>query len=154
MSILSVSVPMRIRPFHPSDEPTVVCLWQRCDLVRPWNDPAKDIRRKLAVRPDLFLVGELDGQIIASVMAGYEGHRGWLNYLAVLPEHQRRGYARAIVTEAERLLRRAGCPKINLQVRSTNRAVIAFYKKIGYSVDEVVSLGKRLEHDQPPSGVA
>jgi len=145
---------MRIRPFQPSDEPAVLSLWQRCDLVRPWNDPAKDIRRKLDVRPDLFLVGELDGQIIASVMAGYEGHRGWLNYLAVSPQHQRRGYARAIVAEAERLLRRAGCPKINLQVRSTNQAVIEFYKKIGYSVDEVISLGKRLKHDQPPSGVA
>jgi ribosomal protein S18 acetylase RimI-like enzyme len=139
---------MRIRPFHRSDEPAVVSLWQRCDLIRPWNDPAKDIRRKLAVRPDLFLIGELEGQIIASVMAGYEGHRGWLNYLAVSPEHQRRGYARAIVEEAERLLRRAGCPKINLQVRTTNQAVIEFYRRIGYSIDEVVSMGKRLEPDE------
>jgi ribosomal protein S18 acetylase RimI-like enzyme len=145
---------MRIRPFLLADEPAVVSLWQRCDLIRPWNDPAKDIRRKLAVRPDLFLIGELDGQIIASVMAGYEGHRGWLNYLAVSPEHQRRGYARAIVEEAERLLRRAGCPKINLQVRTTNQAVIEFYRRVGYCVDDVVSMGKRLEHDQPPSSLA
>ena len=141
---------MHIRPFHPDDEHAVVSLWRRCDLVRAWNDPAKDIRRKLRVRPDLFLVGLLDGQIIACVMAGYEGHRGWLNYLAVAPEHQRLGYARAMVDEAERLLRAAGCPKINLQVRTSNHGVIEFYRRLGYSVDDVVSMGKRLEHDQPP----
>jgi len=138
---------MRIRAFQPSDERAVVALWRRCNLIRAWNDPVKDIRRKLAVRPDLFLVGELDGSIIACVMAGYEGHRGWLNYLAVAPEHQRCGYARAIVGEAERLLREAGCPKINLQVRASNHGVVEFYRKLGYSPDEVVSMGKRLEHD-------
>lgn len=138
---------MHIRPFQPGDENAVVTLWQRCDLIRAWNDPLKDIRRKLAVRPDLFLVGELDGEIVACVMAGYEGHRGWLNYLAVTPKYQRRGYARAMVGEAERLLREAGCPKINLQVRSANHAVIDFYRKLGYSVDDVVGMGKRLEQD-------
>ena len=138
---------MHIRPFQPCDENAVVALWQHCDLIRPWNDPLKDIRRKLAVRPDLFLVGEVDGEIIACVMAGYEGHRGWLNYLAVSPEHQHRGYARAIVEEAERLLRESGCPKINLQVRSSNHGVIEFYRKLGYWIDDVVSMGKRLEHD-------
>ncbi|MCC6882725.1 MAG: GNAT family acetyltransferase [Verrucomicrobiales bacterium] len=101
----------------------------------------------MAVRPDLFLVGELDGEIMACVMAGYEGHRGWLNYLAVTPKYQRRGYARAMVGEAERLLREAGCPKINLQVRSANHAVIEFYRKLGYLVDDVVGMGKRLEQD-------
>ena len=138
---------MTIRAFQPDDEPDVVALWQSCDLVRPWNDPHKDIRRKLAVRPDLFLVGILDGQVVASVMAGYEGHRGWLNYLAVDPKHQRHGLARSIVTEAERLLHAAGCPKINLQIRTSNKGVIEFYRRIGYAVDDVVSMGKRLEHD-------
>ena len=138
---------VQIRPFQSGDEKSVVALWQRCDLVRPWNDPHRDIRRKLRVRPDLFLVGVLDGQIVASVMAGYEGHRGWLNYLAVAPEARRRGHARAIVAEAERLLREAGCPKINLQIRTSNRDVIEFYRRLGYSVDDVVSMGKRLEHD-------
>ncbi len=80
---------MQIRPFQPQDEETIVALWQRCHLVRPSNDPRKDIQRKRKVRPDLFLVGVLDGTIVASVMAGYEGHRGWLNYLAVNPDHQR-----------------------------------------------------------------
>ena len=138
---------MEIRPFAISDEDGVIRLWGRCGLIRAWNDPSKDIRRKLAVGGELFLVGELDGEIIACVMAGYDGHRGWLNYLAVAPEHQGRGYARAVVEEAERLLREAGCPKINLQVRSSNHSVIEFYRRLGYAVDDVVSLGKRLERD-------
>lgn len=140
---------MQIRPFAPADEPAVIALWERCHLTRPWNDPRKDIARKLQVRPDLFLVGTLDGEVVATVMAGYEGHRGWMNYLAVDPEHQRRGYGRGIVAAAEQLLRDAGCPKINLQVRTTNTEVIAFYQSLGYVLDDVVSLGKRLEHDGP-----
>lgn len=109
---------IEIRRFRPEDEPSVVTLWQRCDLVRPWNDPHRDICRKLKVNPEWFLVGLVHGQVVATVMAGYEGHRGWLNYLAVAPELQRRGLARAIVAEAERLLRKTGCPKINLQIRT------------------------------------
>jgi ribosomal protein S18 acetylase RimI-like enzyme len=140
---------LEIRPFKSGDEKAVVALWQLCDLVRPWNNPHRDIQRKLRVGPDLFLVGVLDGEVVASVMAGYEGHRGWLNYLAVAPKFQRRGFARAIVAEAERLLREAGCPKINLQVRTSNQSVIDFYRHLGYSVDDVVSMGKRLEHNEP-----
>ncbi len=124
-------------------------LWQACDLVRLWNAPHRDIARKLRVRPDLFLVGEIAGQIVASVMAGYDGHRGWINYLAVDPQQRRRGLARAILAEVERLLHAAGCPKINLQVRSSNAGVIEFYRRVGYTVDEVVSLGKRLVPDAP-----
>lgn len=142
-----MNTPLHIRPFQIGDQEAVVSLWRQCDLVRPWNDPGKDIRRKLQVRPEWFLVGELNGKIIACVMAGYEGHRGWLNYLAVAPEHRRRGYGQALVAEAERLLRQAGCPKINLQIRTSNHGVIEFYRKLGYSVDDVVSMGKRLEHD-------
>lgn len=127
----------------------MVALWRRCNLVRPTNDPHKDIRRKLRVRPDLFLVGVAEGELVASVMVGYEGHRGWLNYLAVAPEHQRKGFGRAIVEEAERLLRKEGCPKINLQVRTSNQGALEFYRRIGYAVDDVVSMGKRLERDEP-----
>src|SRR6185437_11976152 len=112
---------MEIRPFHLSDESAVVELWQKCELVRPVNDPARDIRRKLSVNPELFLLGTIDGKVIASVMAGYEGHRGWINYLAVHPEHRLKGYGRQILAEAEKQLRVLGCPKINLQVRTTNR---------------------------------
>jgi ribosomal protein S18 acetylase RimI-like enzyme len=142
---------MQIRAFHHSDEPAVIELWEKCELVRPWNDPRQDIRRKLAVDPELFLVGLVDDKLMATVMAGYEGHRGWINYLAVSPEHRRQGCARQIMAEAEKLLRDRGCPKINLQVRTGNRAVIEFYRRIGYAVDEVVSLGKRLEHDDKNS---
>jgi ribosomal protein S18 acetylase RimI-like enzyme len=140
---------MRIRPYRASDEPAVVALWEKGGLVRPQNDPRKDIRRKIAVAPDLFLVGELEGRVVACVMAGYEGHRGWLNYLAVDPDLRRRGLGREMVTEAERRLRDAGCPKVNLQVRSSNAGVVEFYRRIGYAVDDVVSLGKRLERDEP-----
>lgn len=99
------------------------------------------------MRPDLFLVGELDGRIIAAVMAGYDGHRGWLYYLGVLPEHRRSGYGRVIVAEAERLLRLEGCPKLNLQVRTSNLEVIEFYRRLGFAIDDVASMGKRLEKD-------
>jgi ribosomal protein S18 acetylase RimI-like enzyme len=140
---------MHIRPFEPADEAAVVALWERCGLTRPWNDPRKDIRRKLAVRPDRFLVGVLDGAVVATAMVGYDGHRGWVYYFGVDPAHQHKGLGRAMMAEAERLLREAGCPKINLQVRTTNKAVIDFYRRLGYTLDEVVSLGKRLEHDGP-----
>ncbi len=138
---------MKIRPCRPCDETAVVQLWKDCGLVVPWNDPHKDIRRKLAVQPGLFLVGCSDDSVIASVMAGYDGHRGWINYLAVHPSHRGTGIGRQIMAEAERLLREAGCPKINLQVRTSNEEAIAFYKKIGFDVDAVISLGKRLDPD-------
>ena len=140
---------MLIRPFEMSDEEAVVALWERCGLTRPWNDPRKDIRRKVQCQPDLFLVGVVDGEIAATVMAGYEGHRGWIQYLGVDPGRQRKGLGRAIVGEAERRLLAAGCPKINLQVRTSNVGVIEFYKRLGFAPDDVVSMGKRLEHDGP-----
>jgi ribosomal protein S18 acetylase RimI-like enzyme len=134
---------MQIRPFHPQDEPAVTELWQRCDLLRPWNDPHLDIERKMKQDDGLFLVGEIEGRIIASLMAGWDGHRGWLYLVGVDPAYQRRGYARALITEMEKLLHARGCRKINLQVRDTNEQVIEFYKRVGYSVDPVLSLGKR-----------
>jgi len=139
---------LTIRAFRPEDEAAVIDLWRRCGLVVPHNDPHKDILRKSKVRPDLFRVGELDGAIVAVVMAGYEGHRGWINYLAVSPGHRKQGLGRQMMDDAERLLRAEGCPKINLQVRRTNTDVIAFYKAIGFLEDNAVSLGKRLEPDQ------
>lgn len=138
---------MHIRAFQANDEAAVVALWRACDLTRPWNDPHKDIARKLRAQPELFLVGQWQGQIIASAMFGYEGHRGWLNYLAVLPEHQRKGHAKALMAHGEALLLALGCPKINLQVRASNAQVLAFYQSLGYRDDEVVSMGKRLIPD-------
>jgi len=136
-----------IRPFVLSDEKAVIGVWKASGLTHPNNDPHKDIARKMKVNPELFLVGELDGQIVGTVMAGYEGHRGWINYLGVTPDQQGKGLGEALMVEAERLLRERGCPKINLQVRTTNTKVIAFYQKIGFAIDQTVSLGKRLEPD-------
>ena len=135
---------MQIRAFHPADESAVVALWGECGLTRPWNDPHKDIARKLAVQPELFLVGVVDEAVIASVMAGYEGHRGWMNCLAVAPRFRGSGFGRALVEHVERLLLERGCPKINLQVRASNPAAVAFYRRLGYAQDESISLGKRL----------
>ena len=138
---------MKIRAFQPAEESAVVALWRECQLTRPWNDPHKDIARKLAVQPELFLVGVVDDAVMASVMAGYEGHRGWMNYLAVAPGYRRRGYGRALVEHVERLLLERGCPKVGLLVRHTNREAAQFYRRLGYLQDESISLGKRLIAD-------
>ncbi|MCB2029660.1 MAG: GNAT family acetyltransferase, partial [Rhodoferax sp.] len=131
------------------DGPAVVALWQACGLTRPWNDPARDIARKLAVQRDLFLVGIHDGVLMASAMAGYDGHRGWVNYLAVHPDWRRQRHGEALMHEVERRLLALGCPKLNLQVRSSNTQVLDFYRALGYLQDDVVSLGKRLIADTP-----
>jgi ribosomal protein S18 acetylase RimI-like enzyme len=140
---------MQIRSYQAFDESAVVALWQACGLTRPWNDPYKDIARKLQVQPELFLVGEVDDQLVATAMAGYDGHRGWVNYLAVAPSHQRRGFAAQLMRHIEGLLTERGCPKLNMQVRTSNSAVVAFYRRLGYAQDEAVSLGKRLIPDGP-----
>ncbi len=136
-----------IRSYIETDLQEVIKLWKSCGLVVPWNNPEQDIVRKLKVDPDLFLIGRASDEIVASVMGGYEGHRGWINYLAVAPTHQRNGYGAEMMVEVEKRIRAKGCPKINLQVRSNNADVISFYASIGYRVDEVVSLGKRLFED-------
>lgn len=138
---------MLIRPFLDTDADAVIALWQRCGLTRPWNDPAKDIARKKFVQPELFLVGSIDNALVASAMAGYDGHRAWVNYLAVDPLLQRRGHGRALMIDVERRLRALGAPKINLQIRRGNAAALAFYARLGFSEDDVLSLGKRLEKD-------
>jgi ribosomal protein S18 acetylase RimI-like enzyme len=138
---------MKIRPYRPEDRDGVINLWLQCGLVFPQNDPRKDIERILKVNPEWFLVGELDGETVATCMVGYEGHRGWVHYLGVSPQYQRRGFARQIMAEAEKILREAGCPKINLQIRTSNLGVVEFYRSIGFNVDDVVSMGKRLARD-------
>lgn len=174
------------RPFRPEDRAALISLWERCDLVRPWNDPGRDVDRKLGVDPDGLIVmdeqrqmdeppgpGEqpqidesagpdeqpqIDEQtqqpprIVGSVMAGYDGHRGWVNYLAVDPERRGRGWGRVLMAAAEQRLAAAGCPKVNLQVRAGNEAVVDFYRHLGYSVDDVTSMGRRLVHDAAPHG--
>ena len=133
-----------LRAYNSSDETAVVELWNRCGLIVPWNNPQRDIALKIEFQPELFLVGESDGKVIATIMAGYEGHRGWLNYLAVAPEYQGQGIGRRIVEEAIDRLQATGCPKINLQIRASNQDVIKFYQRLGFSVEDVISMGKRL----------
>ena len=105
----------------------VIGLWAECGLIAPWNNPEQDISRKLKKDRDLFLVGILNGRIVASVMGGYDGHRGWINYLAVAPGCRRKGYGTRIMSAVEQRIKAKGCPKINLQVRFSNRQVIDFY---------------------------
>lgn len=136
-----------IRSYQDGDRKDVIQLWHNCNLVVPWNNPESDIERKLKVNPDLFLVGLIEGKLIATAMGGYEGHRGWINYLAVSPQIRRKGIGRKMVEEVEVKLRMLGCPKINVQIRSSNQDVIEFYGNIGFSVDDVVSMGKRLIDD-------
>lgn len=143
---------MLIRPFTRADTEPVVALWQRCGLTRPWNDPHRDIDRKLTVQPELFLVGAIGGTIVASVMAGYDGHRGWINYLAVDPDHRRAGLAGALMAVVEAELKALGCPKVSLQVRAGNTSAVDFYTALGYAPDGTVVLGKRLISDDPTPG--
>lgn len=136
-----------VRSFGAQDREAVIDLWGRCDLARLWNDTGLDIDRKLARDPDGFLVAVRDGEIIGSVMVGYDGHRGWINYLAVGPEAQRAGVGRTLMRAAEQRLAALGCPKVNLQIRTSNLGAVRFYESIGYSADDVVSMGRRLVDD-------
>ena len=138
---------MKITEFEEADRSKVVELWKRCELVVPQNDPNRDIDMKMRVDPDLFLVGKLKDKVVATVMGGYEGHRGWINYLAVDPDFRKRGFGTLIMHEVETRLKKRGCPKINVQVRESNTPVIKFYESLGYGNDRVIGLGKRLEED-------
>ena len=139
---------LEVRPFDESDRADVIALWRRCDLTRPWNDPDADVDRKVAHDSAGFLVGTVDGFVVASVMAGYDGHRGWINYLAVDPDRRGSGLGADVMRAAEQHLAGLGCPKINLQVRTSNVDAVRFYESIGYTTDEVVSLGRRLVDDE------
>ena len=134
----------KIRSYQASDEPEVIDLWHRCNLVVAQNDPQLDIELKRKVQSDLFFVGSVSGRIVATVMAGYDGHRGWIYYLAVDPDYRRQQIGRRMMEKAESALKALGCPKINLQVRTSNQAVISFYERLGFSDDDVIGLGKRL----------
>ena len=136
-----------IRQFVPNDTNRVIFIWEQCDLVRNWNNPNFDIQRKLNFQKELFFVGLLNDEIIATAMFGYDGHRGWLNYFAVLPNFQKRGFGKQLMTFGEMALIEKGCPKLNLQIRNDNTKAINFYQKVGYKEDAAVSFGKRLIED-------
>jgi len=141
-----VGAPIEIRPYESKDHAQVVALWSKVFKDDPpWNEPASMIRRKLTVQPELFLVAVIDGQVVGTVMAGFDGVRGWIHHLAVRGSHRRQGIASSLMRAAEKGLAIAGCPKVNLQVRATNSKVIAFYRSLGYELEERASLGKRLD---------
>lgn len=134
-----------IRPYRESDEAAVAQLWRRVFPDSPsWNHPETNIQRKLAVQRELFLVAVRDSELVGTAMAGYDGHRGWVYYVAVSPEHRKRGIGTALMKSVEEELTRLGCPKLNLQVRASNHQVVAFYMKLGYQIEERVSMGKHL----------
>ncbi|WP_250476389.1 GNAT family acetyltransferase [Caballeronia sp. INML1] len=140
---------MIIRAFDAGDRAAVIALWrdvfpEYADTSRPQRDPALSIANKMKTQPELFFVGALDGEVIGTVMAGYDGHRGWVYSLAVTPSLRGRGYGSALMRHAEAVLTKLGCPKVNLQILSVKTELRGFYEKRGYRIDEVVSLGKRL----------
>lgn len=136
------------RPFAATDRRGLVALWDACDLLRPWNDPERDIDRKLAHSPDGLIVLTSGATLLGAVMVGYDGHRGWVNYLAVHPDHRHRGHGARLMAAAWSYLEARGCPKVNLQVRTSNEAAVAFYERLGYTIDETVSMGQRLVDDR------
>jgi ribosomal protein S18 acetylase RimI-like enzyme len=140
---------VRTRPFQAGDRDALIALWDACDLLRPWNDPNRDVDRKLGQDPEGLIVLEVDSVLVGAVMVGYDGHRGWINYLAVQADWRRRGYGERLVHSAESYLHALGCPKVNLQIRRSNDGVVAFYEQLGYSVDDAVSMGKRIVEDGP-----
>ena len=133
-----------IRPFEIAETEAVVSLWQATGLTRPWNNPYQDIRRKLSVQPELFLVAVADGAVVGSVMAGYDGHRGWIYYLASAALRRGEGIGGALLVEAERRLLSMGCPKVQLMVRTDNATAMGFYDHHGYEQFDVGMSGKRL----------
>lgn len=140
-----------IRRYQDSDEDAVISLWQEAfPNDPPRNEPRSNIKMKVTYQPYLFFVALLDNELVGTVMAGYEGHRGWVNYLAVRKGHRRAKIGQALMSYAEDELREIGCIKLNLQVRKTNSEVIEFYETLGYKVEEVVSMGKTLVDDFPP----
>jgi len=136
---------LEVRPFREADDAEVVALWKRVfPDERAWNEPAAYIQRKLAVQRELFLVGALDGAVVATVVAGYDGVRGWIYHLAVAPAHRRHGYGRAMMADAEARLRALGCAKINLQIFRSNAEVVRFYERLGYALEDRLSMGRRI----------
>ena len=137
----------RIRSFQSSDTNSVIDIWEQCGLTRSWNNPHLDITRKLSCQSELFFVGEFASNVVATAMFGFDGHRGWLSYFAVLPNYQNRGFGRELLEFGEEQLKAIGCPKLNLQVRAANVEAMDFYRRVGYTEDNVVSFGKRLIAD-------
>ena len=140
-----------IRPYLESDRAAIVELWREVFPESPrWNDPETDIQRKLSVQRELFLVATFGSEVVGTAMAGYDGHRGWVYYLAVRSNYRRRGIGSVLMKNVEERLARLGCPKLNLQVRVSNEGVVGFYRRLGYKVEERISMGKLLKTSDSP----
>jgi ribosomal protein S18 acetylase RimI-like enzyme len=136
---------MQIAPATEADMESTVALWERCGLTRPWNDPRADFRLALRTADAAVLLGRDGAAPIASVMAGFDGHRGWVYYLAVDPSHRREGHGRAMMAAAEQWLKARGAPKLQLLVREGNEAALRFYERLGLEKQPTITLGKRLD---------
>ena len=140
------SAEFRIRPFRDGDEDDVVALWKVCDLVRPWNSPRRDIDSARTGRSsEIFVAVAGDGEerIVGSVMAGYDGHRGWVYYVAAQPEYRSRGLGRQLMRHAETWLEGQGAPKVMLMIREENEGVRRFYEGLGYEVERRTVMSRR-----------
>jgi hypothetical protein len=135
---------LHIREFREADRAALIALWETCALTRPWNDPNADLDRAVTSRDATILVGTVDDVVVASIIVGHDGHRGWLYYLAVTPDRQSRGHGREMMVEAELWLTVRGAPKVQLMVRGENQNATAFYGALGYERQDVTVLGKWL----------
>ena len=134
-----------IRPYRMDEELEVTQLWKKAFPETPLhNDPIRDIQSKLKIQPGLFLVAVNDHLLVGTAMAGFDGHRGWVYYLAVDPAYRRKGIGTALMKKAEGLLAQMSCSKVNLLIRADNSDLQTFYEKLGYSVEERISMGKKL----------
>jgi ribosomal protein S18 acetylase RimI-like enzyme len=142
---------LTVRSYVPADFEKVVALWEACELTRPWNDPASDIEFCVGCENSRLLVGSAgdESNIVATAMVGHDGHRGWIYYVAVAPEHQERGAGREIMAHAEGWLASQGVPKAMLMIRETNRKVSGFYERLGYAVEERVVMARWLKKPHP-----
>jgi len=138
---------LTIRPYTPADFEKVVALWKACELTRPWNDPVSDIAFCLGSENSRLMVGVPGGEskIVATAMVGHDGHRGWIYYVAVAPEHQDQGAGREIMAHAESWLARRGVPKAMLMIRETNQKVVGFYERLGYAIEARVVMARWLK---------
>lgn len=139
--------PAPIAPLSPDHAASAAALWEACGLVRPWNDPVGDFLRAVSGPSSAVLGLVHDDAVLASAMVGTDGHRGWVHYVAVHPDRRREGLGVAIMRAAEEWLRDAAAPKVQLMVRSTNRAVLGFYTALGYTDQDTLTLGRFLDPD-------
>ena len=131
------------RHANPADQSTVIAIWSECGLVKPQNDPVIDFKLALSTPTSTVLILENDGLMIGAAIVGFDGHRGWFYYLGIKPDYQNSGNGRTLVSAAEDWLKKQGAPKAMLMVRHTNSAVIEFYEKLGYKVEDTSVMGKR-----------